>query len=131
MSLPPDYKNLSQIIFGVASIGQSNTSTPPRLLVLPSLGFSPSKPSSSVTITSVPVQHTICVASSALVVTHQSSGSFHTRRSIFLNPTWPVNLSAGKSQPHTVEATPASSVAMNSSASPVGLTFEEYLLVFQ
>ena len=55
VSLPPGYRTLSQIISGVASIAQSNTLTPPRSSVLPTLGMSPLTPSSSVIVTFVPV----------------------------------------------------------------------------
>ena len=51
---------------GVASIAQSSTINPPQSLVLPSLGLSPSTPGSSVTVTYVLVQPTICVASSSV-----------------------------------------------------------------
>ena len=50
----------------VASIVKSSTVTPPQSPVLPLLGLSPSTPSSSVTVTSVPVQLMVCVASSSV-----------------------------------------------------------------
>ena len=113
-------------MFGVASIAQSSTSTPPRSSVLPSLGLSPLTLSSSVTVTSVSVQPTVCVASSMLVVTTQSSGYFHTRRSIFLNPMWPINQVPSRSQAHAPETAPAG-VAMTT---PVvcTYTFDEHML---
>lgn len=86
VSLPADYRSLSQIMSGVASIAQSSTVTPPWSSVLPSLGPSPSTSDPSITVTFVPVQPTVCVASFTSVVASQPFGSFHTRKSIFLNP---------------------------------------------
>ena len=111
---------------GVASIAQSSTSTPPRSSVLPSLGLSPSTLSSSVTITSIPVQLTICVDSSTPVVMTQSSGYFHTRRSIVLNPTWLVNQVPSRSQARALETAPAGAATTNPMVSTY--TFDEHML---
>ena len=116
---------------GVASIAQSSTLTPPQSSVLPSLGLSPSTPSSSVTVTSILFQPIFCVASSTPIVTTQSSRYFHTRRYIFLNPTWNVNPGPSRSQSSAAEAPPASSAVSTTPVILGSLTFEEYLLAVQ
>ena len=68
VSLPFDYRYLSQIMSGVASIAQSSIVTPPRSSILPSLGPSCSASDLLVAVTSIPVRPTICVASSMHLV---------------------------------------------------------------
>ena len=69
VSLPLGYRSLSLIMSGVASNAQSSVVTPPSSFLLPSLGLSPLTPGSSITVTSVPVQPTVCVASSSISTT--------------------------------------------------------------
>lgn len=72
VSLPTGYRSFGQIIAGITSMG---TSTPSRGLVLPSLRMSSmSLVSSMPFVMSISTRPTVCVASSAPVVTAQSSG---------------------------------------------------------
>lgn len=59
---------------GIDSIVQSSAVTPPPISLLPSLGLSPSTPGSTVTVTSIPIQPMVSVASSSVSTTPMIPG---------------------------------------------------------